>query len=335
MTRRDLIASLSAASVVGFRRAPMRHGPWVQEMLLYRRSVQRRMLREAADLGLDAFGLNLLPVLPGGAHLVQLIPFNGNDLSRPVKPYMDRLEDLVELADRLGIRLYTKGPMFPDIRRLHVTFQLLRFRGRPLTILDWAAWTDAAHEAWSHHQRTVDRLLGDSVTRTDGTEPFTWLLPHPPNRFTELMQADFPGMLRAGIDEQDFKPVAGATVPVAISVTSDGWGDSHHRWRWGPRVTGNDTIVRRPLAALPDHNRLPVEHGSPQDRVAAYFVAAARRARTQGARVFLVLHSTGWQYSTDLEARALTHDPHWVGHPVALQLDVPPFGNIYRGLAGI
>ena len=294
------------------------------------------MLRETADLGLDAFGLNLLPVLPGGAHLVQLIPFNGNDLSRPVKPYLDRLEDLVELADRRGIRLYTRGPMFPDIRRLHVTFQLLRFRGRPLTIHDWAAWTDAAHEAWSHHQRTVDRLLGDSVTRTDGTEPFTWLLPHPPNRFTELMQADFPGMLRAGIDDLDFNPVPGASVPAAEIVTSDGWGNSRHLWRWGKRVTG-DIEVRRPLAGLPDHNSLPSvgDAASPPARVAAYFVAAARRARTQGARVFLVLHSTGWQYSTDLEARALTNDPHWVGHPVALQLDVPPFGNIYRGLAGI
>ena len=70
-------------------------------------------------------------------------------------PYLRRLVQLVDLCDRLGLEVFTWGPSFPDIRRLHPTFSRLRFRGRPLSLSDWAAWSDPVHEARSHHRARV------------------------------------------------------------------------------------------------------------------------------------------------------------------------------------
>lgn len=328
MNRRDLLAGLgAAAAVAGIHLDPhMRRGPWVQEMLLYRGFAQRLLAREAHEFGLDAIGFNLLPVEPGGAQLVRrVIPFAGEDLARPTGPYLRRLVQLVDLCERLGLEVFTWGPSFPDIRRFHPTFSRLRFRGRLLSLPDWAAWSDPVHEAWSHHQRRVDHELGDAVTRIDGIEPYSWLLPPPPNHFTAMMAADFPGILACGRDHRGFNPVLGAALPAAQIVTSDGWGNSQHRWAWQPRFTGLSMTVRRRLASLPN--------ATSKEGVAAYFVDAAGRVRQQGARVFLVLHTSGWHVVTYAEAQIEAKHPGTYRRPVAVTLRASPFRAIYRALA--
>ena len=334
MNRRELIASVLGIAGTGLRSSPIASGPWIQEFLLYRKPTQRRLLHEAADLGCRALGLNLFPVVAGGTESVkELVPFNGHDLSRPTSPYLERLEALADLCDRLGILLVTFGPSFPDVRRLHPTFLQLRFRNRAISILDWAAWADRAHEAWSYHQRRVDNLVGVGLIRVDGVEPHTWALSAPPNRFTRMMAADFTGMRASGTDHLCFNPTPNAAVPTAEIVTSDGWGNSRYLWTWGPRFTGSSGPIRRPLAALPDHIRLPAGV-SPKARIAEYFTVKRDLAQRQGSKLFLVLHTPGWRVSTNAEANEQAQDhENYEGHPGVASLYAPPFGAIYRSIS--
>ena len=142
----------------------MRVGPFVQELLTYRRATQLRLVRQAQELGLDALGFCLWPIVPGGVEIIRYpVPYAGYDLSRPTVPYQRRLHETVSASVAAGIRPYVYGPMFPDLRRYHPMFERMRFGGRGIRAADWATWSPLAHDAWSHFLLRIHAEYGDAL----------------------------------------------------------------------------------------------------------------------------------------------------------------------------
>ncbi len=311
----------------------MRVGPFVQELLTYRRATQLRLVRQAQELGLDALGFCLWPIVPGGVEIIRYpVPYAGYDLSRPTVPYQRRLHETVSASVAAGIRPYVYGPMFPDLRRYHPMFERMRFGGRGIRAADWATWSPLAHDAWSHFLLRIHAEYGDALRYVDGVEPFTRYLPPPPNHFTAQMRQALPGILSAGIHERHFNP-GDSDIPHARVVASDGWGRSTRRWHWGRPTTGTGP-VHRPLAGLPGDRASPSDQRGAEAQVAQYFVTTARVAWSQGARMFLVLHTAGWSVANGKEAKAQAANPdNYQGHPAVVSLHAPPFGRIYQELA--
>ncbi len=335
MNRRQLLkrggassALLGVGDLTPLLAPRMRVGPFVPELLTYRRATQLRLVRQAQELGLDALGACLWPIVPGGTETLQYpVPFASYDLRWATNQYLSNLEALVNALDKAGIHPYMYGPVFPDVRRHYPIFERMRFRARDISYSDWSRWSPLAHNAWTNFLLRIHAEYGDALTYIDAVEPFTHHLPRPPNHFTQQMRQVLPGILSAGVDEVHFNP-GDADPPRGRVVVSDGWGRSSRQWQW---QTDKGTEIRRPLAGLPGD--CAIVQRQAKAHVAEYFVYVAVVAAKRGADTFLVLHTAGWSVANYQEAWAQAADPeNYQGHPAVASLHAPPFGHIYRQL---